>query len=111
MLVTYSIGQIIDAIEKNGYPKAKYYYHKEEFSYNGTLHTYCSLGQASLNLGLECSIIGQSLKHSEHKIGNELWHRISELNDKGNMTLPRIAARLRVEYSDHLEDIIHIEPS
>jgi hypothetical protein len=89
-----TVGDIIDAIEKNGYPQGfGHYVQKNE--YTGAVESACALGQGMLNLG-----IGQ--RRITNALGGDIASRIISLNDSHHLPLKEIAKRIREQYAHRL---------
>lgn len=102
MLVSKPLSEIIDAIEKNGYPQitGQYVVYDEETKVIGA----CALGQAGLNLGSE----GTHLFSALHLYGPPgINNNIFRMNDALGMSCKEIAEGLRIQYSGYLDAPIH----
>ena len=106
----YTLGDLCDGIEKNGYPQIKHSF----FSKDGA----CALGQAFLNLGIASEYSEAIFALS--KIDDTCYKKeiayeghipstiIVRLNDVGDgLPLPEIAARIRSDYKDYLNEVIY----
>jgi hypothetical protein len=93
-----TLGQALDAIEKNGYPQAFGAYHDQHGAY-------CAVGQGAKNLGISPSYLASGLNKIQLKTGC-LDHKIFDLNDKSQWTPQRIGKHYKRLLADKLETVI-----
>jgi hypothetical protein len=86
-----TLQDVISAIRKNGYTKAKGAYINYKGETNKILSA-CALGQGSLNLGIPAGRLDRALgKIWGEKSGINLSSVIVYKNDESDMTIPEIA--------------------
>lgn len=93
----FKIGDIIDAIEKNGYPKAIGHYKLHD--------TYCAIGQAAKNLNVDVNQFGMAIAQ---RGPTGFYDTIVYLNDDTDMTIPEIAVKVRKKYINSLDTEISV---
>lgn len=89
-----TVGEIIDAIEKNGY---KQLFGKWQSRKDGQIFGGCAMGQGAANLGIGYRAVNNALDRIQ-KDGMRLAERIITLNDREQMPVPEIARKVREEY-------------
>lgn len=116
---TFTIGELFDAIEKNGVEKiVGHFFATEQVdsaeSYTDTPKTFtgkivgaCAFGQAFLNLGVTPIRYGSAwdwpeIDFDEQSLRNAISMEITNLNDSTDMPFKEIADHLRKEYADYL---------
>lgn len=79
--------EILDAIRKNGLPKARtvYYHHDEDRN----IVAACAIGQAAINLGVRAASLDYALGMASS--------RVKELSDFTDLTFPEIADTIEKE--------------
>jgi hypothetical protein len=92
-----NLRQIIAAIRKNGYPKARGVY----YDYEGS---YCALGQAARNLDLPFNVVGLTLRSHLTPLGIAFYNRVTHLNDKTTMDMVEIADMVELEFNSQLDE-------
>lgn len=118
---TVSIGEFIDAIEKNGLRQTfGSYFRTDDNEYfnsvhnlEGTINAACAIGQACINLDVvPYNFVGGSLMSGnppENRRFSELLNRVVALNDGEHETLDIIASKLRQEFREDLNLKINFE--
>jgi len=112
---TFKVSEVIDAIEKNGYPKIKDVFIQKNprvnilgFKYGSKITGACAIGQAALNLGVFYEDLYRGLNKIQKGFHGSLKGRIVELNDYTEMTIPEIAQQVREEFKDYLDAKIDV---
>lgn len=112
---TLTVNDILNAMEKNGYRKAKKVFisfrssappmSKVAYDYNDVLpdtenvYAACAFGQAALNLGIPHRKFFNAFPNA---------HVIVELNDYTSKSIKQIVKEYRERYPEHLETAIQI---
>lgn len=116
-----TLGEIIDAMEKNGFPQItrQMVEYSEKSLTIGSDYTgkpevigACAMGQAALNLGVDPENLYQTIRwYNSNKNNSEyppqyplltLPIRVFNMNDQQGMSCADIAGKLRKEYADYL---------
>jgi len=112
-----TIGQFIDAIEKNGFPQGfgglfqkKIFDEVEDYEYMDDVDPEefvyaCAYGQGLINLGVIQNVLVLNRNSFEGLFYVAVW----ELNDQNRFTPQEIAQRLRNRYSDVLDRVLEAE--
>lgn len=112
------VSDVIDAIEKNGYPQLKSIYIEWTSSEPGKVGVFdktrvagaCAIGQAALNLGISWTEIDAALDDIRlESEGKGLSAYIIKLNDENGLSCKEIAAELRKDFPEILDLDLDIE--
>lgn len=107
------VSNVIDAIEKNGYPQAKSIYIEWEQGAPNTDKMYvvgaCAIGQAALNLGVPWTDLDYALDNIHLESGKGLSAYIITLNDENGLSCKEIAEQVRSDFPGILDLDIDIE--
>jgi hypothetical protein len=111
MIKRFTIREVLDAMEKNGYPKlTNGHYVKWD---KGQVVAACAIGQAALNLGVKPADLNETLYAPFVSYGNRfrqiLDYYIPNQNDRSAKTVPQIAREFRELVKDHLDIVIEVE--
>lgn len=116
-VITFTLGDVLDAIEKNGLPQSRGYFFRESVDedlgfgieekgidspsflshYRGKIKSACAIGQAAVNLG-----IYPKINTNDDTQLYEILSSIMIMNDTDNYTFKEIADNLRTRYPDLL---------
>jgi len=105
-----TVSDILDAIERNGLPKAKgEYFHRDT---SEKIVGACALGQAAFNLDISPSDLDSKLTYIKEDDVDEYRYNLSsyivDLNDNGNYSFEEIARRVRQKFSNSLNEAIEV---
>lgn len=113
---TVTLGDVIEAIEKNGLPQITSRFFDRAFDNKtqmyGPIIAACAMGQAVVNLGVEDNLFSAFRYHDpalyqwasdkEYTLAT-LGGRISFLNDTRKLSYKQIAEQLRIDYDGMLD--------
>lgn len=89
----FTILEVLDAMEKNGYQKAIGAWVKRDYD---KIISACAFGQAGLNLNVNPN----NLAASVGRVSPKLQRDVINLNDKTVTEVPEIARQMKTRYSD-----------
>jgi len=98
-----TLGEVFDAMEKDGYPKVQHSYNKITRYKGKWVEGYCALGQASINLDLGSGEIGGLLRSQGFA---EVYDFVTKLNDNTTSKIQTIAKRARKEFVNRLDEVV-----
>lgn len=104
MIKQFTLAQILDAMEKDGYKKITglYVLHKDHLA-TGEVLGACALGQAGLNLEINPELLAS--------LPDDIYIHITDLNDRTTMSVAAIARNTREKFKDRLNDILEVDAS
>lgn len=100
---TYTLGELLNAIEKNGLPQTRgIFWH---YTDDGAVNMACAAGQGALNLGLRNAGFAKLLRHWHYAgLGLSLADAIFNMNDQEKLTIQEIVDRCREKFAGRLEE-------
>ena len=115
---TITVGQFIDAIEKNGLPQhfGDFFFRGDNYSDNPNpkVTQACAVGQAYINLGIynENGYMINGFRWGDgtdasRDFGSSVESYAINLNDEHHLDFAAIAERLRGYYAGNLDDIMY----
>lgn len=101
----FTLGQILDAIEANGLPKANetYWKQKPPNTFGFEVDSACAIGQGALNLGVSWSELSGVLRTIRYGTSN-LEISIIHKNDNRGWKIPRIGQFYKERFADRLNE-------
>jgi hypothetical protein len=105
---TVKIRDILDAIEKNGYPQIRNVYLQTNAS--GQVTGACAIGQGALNLETDHYTLTNALNEAHQKRRDlaTLGRFIIWMNDKQKKSIPEIVAAARERFAGDLDKTVYI---
>lgn len=109
--VTFSIGQFLDSIERNGIEqtKATYWNYLDNGDGTVTISSACAMGQAAANLGVDWALLEEGMNYIKLRNGFRLIDGIIGKNDREGWDYKKIANYYRERLSTRLEEQISFE--